>query len=781
MRPRPRKAAVLRISGIVQGVGFRPFVHRAARKAGVAGYVRNMGGSEVEIRIEGDEGRIAEFLRLLLLEKPPPARIEELSMVEDQPTGLREFRILPSRRGAKLYSMIPPDLAVCEDCLREVYDPRDRHYRYPFNSCAWCGPRFSMIEAVPYDRPNTSMRDFPLCDDCRREYEDPENVRRFHAQGISCPRCGPRLWMEDSSGNRLEVEDPISEAARLIDEGAVVAIKGVGGYHIACLATDDGVVARLRERKRRPQKPFALMALDLDAAGEHVEVDPQAEALLTSPERPIVLLPRRPGSPISDLVAPGLDTVGVMLPYTPLHHMLLRETRDRILIMTSGNEHGKPMCTDEECARRRLSGFVDYFLHHDRRIVNRVDDSVVRFTAGRVTMLRRGRGYAPAWIRLPAELERPVVAFGAELQSAGAVAFRDKVVLTQFIGDTDELENLDYLDRALRFFCDAYGIDPSEATLVADAHPGYASRRLAERWAERAGVELATVQHHHAHILSVMAEQRVPAGERVVGVAVDGLGYGLDGTLWGGEVLVAGYGGFERVGHLAPQPMPGGDLATRWPVRMLIGVLSTFMSDSEVIETLSRLGLSERLPKGEVEAKVALSQARDPGAPRISSAGRILDAISALLGVCFERTYEGEPAMKLEARARGGRLVEGVEAPVRRGGVAVVDTSRLVESVLERLGDADAGDLAYTATYLLGRALGEVAGEAAARLDAHFVAVSGGAAVNTLLVRGVEDALAEEDLEVRLNARVPAGDGGIALGQAAFALALGLGLGPRGG
>ncbi len=773
MRQSPRKAAVLRVSGIVQGVGFRPFVHRAARKAGVGGYVRNMGGSEVEIRVEGEEGQIAEFLKLLLLEKPPPARIEELTMTEDQPTGLEEFRILPSRRGARLYSMIPPDLAVCDDCLREVYDPGDRHYHYPFNSCAWCGPRFSMIEAVPYDRPNTSMRDFPLCDDCRREYEDPENVRRFHAQGISCPRCGPRLWMEDSSGSRLEVGDPISEAARLIDEGAVVAIKGVGGYHIACLATDDGVVARLRERKRRPQKPFALMALDLDVTREHVEVDPQAEAILTSPERPIVLLPRRPGSPISELVAPGLDTVGVMLPYTPLHHMLLRETGDRILIMTSGNEHGKPMCTDEECARRRLSGFVDYFLHHDRRIVNRVDDSVVRFTAGRVTMLRRGRGYAPAWIRLPAELERPVVAFGAELQSAGAVAFRDKVVLTQFIGDTDEFENLDYLDRALRFFCEAYGIDPSEATLVADAHPGYASRRLAERWAERAGAELAAVQHHHAHVISVMVEQRVPLEERIVGVAVDGLGYGLDGTLWGGEVLLSGYGGFERVGHLAPQPMPGGDLATRWPVRMLTGVLSTFMSDSEVLETLSRLGLIDRLPRGEDEAYVALSQARDPGGARISSAGRVLDAVSALLGVCFERTYEGEPAMKLEAAARGGRPVEGVEAPVRRGSVAVVDTSRLVESVLGRLGDVEARDLAYSVTYSLGRALGEVAAWASRGLDAHFVAVSGGAAVNAILVRGLEDALAGEDLEVRLNTKVPAGDGGIALGQAGFALTLG--------
>ena len=357
----PPKAVILRVSGIVQGVGFRPFVFRIARKAGVHGYVRNMGGSEVEIRLEGEENSIAEFLKLLLLEKPPPAKIEEFTLSEDYPTWIGEFRILPSQKGAQLYSMIPPDIAVCEDCLREVYDPKDRHYRYAFNSCAWCGPRFSMIESIPYDRPNTAMRDFPLCDECREEYENPEDIRRFHAQGISCPACGPRLWLEDSSGRRVDTGDPISEAARLIDSGAVVAIKGVGGYHIACLATDDAVVEGLRKRKRRPEKPFALMALDLETARKHVEVDDVAESLLTSPERPIVLLPKRAGSPISDLVAPGLDTIGVMLPYTPLHHMLLSRTEDRILIMTSGNPVGKPMCTSEDSARRRLSGIVDYF------------------------------------------------------------------------------------------------------------------------------------------------------------------------------------------------------------------------------------------------------------------------------------------------------------------------------------------------------------------------------------------------------------------------------------
>ncbi|MDK2384582.1 MAG: Sua5/YciO/YrdC/YwlC family protein [Candidatus Korarchaeota archaeon] len=341
----------------------------------------------------------------------------------------------------------------------------------------------------------------------------------------------------------------------------------------------------------------------MNVARSHFYLDRIAESILTSPERPILLVPKKKGGLISGQVAPGLGTVGVMLPYTPLHHMLLNNTRDKILIMTSGNEHNKPMCTTIECARKRLRGIADYFLHHNRRIVNRVDDSVVRFTAGRVTMLRRGRGYAPAWIRLPSQRDRPVIAFGAELQTSGAVGFSDKVVLTQYIGDTDELENLEFLERMLRFFTGIYGIDPEEAILVADMHPSYTTRKLAERWADLHGSELKLVQHHHAHITSVMSEMRVRPGEEVVGIAIDGLGYGDDGTLWGGEVLVASYEGYKRIGHLRPQPMPGGDRASKYPVRMLIGMLSTFLSESEIREVLREKHLMDKLPGGEMEVE----------------------------------------------------------------------------------------------------------------------------------------------------------------------------------
>ncbi|MDW8035482.1 MAG: carbamoyltransferase HypF [Candidatus Korarchaeum sp.] len=764
MLSRGNTALNIRVSGIVQGVGFRPFIHRIATRYNLSGYVRNLGGSEVEIRIEGNYGAISSFIKSLLDEKPPPAKIEELLILSDQPNGISGFSILSSDKRAELRSMIPPDFSICEHCLKEVYDSSDRHYRYAFNSCAWCGPRFSMMRGAPYDRENTSMFEFPLCRKCELEYGNPDDERRFHAQGISCPDCGPSIWLEDNEGNRMSTEDPIEEAVNLIEDGKIVAVKGVGGYHITCLATDDRVVRKLRERKKRPSKPFALMALDLDTIERYAILDNSSRDLLMSPERPIVLLPKKEGAELSDLMAPGLHLIGFMLPYTALHHMLLNETEEKVLIMTSGNEHNKPMCTDPEDARRDLSGIVDYFLHHNRKIVNRVDDSVVRFTGRRTTLIRRSRGYAPMWVRLPTRLERPVIAFGAELQNVGAVAFDDRVVLTQFIGDTDELENLEFLDRMLKFFANAYGIDPSKAVLVADKHEAYSSRRLAELWASSYGSIMVTVQHHHAHLLSVMAEGRLSVGSRAVGIAVDGLGYGDDGTFWGGEVLLSSFSNFERVGHLRPQPMPGGDRASRYPVRMLIGILSTFMDDEGVLEVLRERDLIKGLPRGEEEARVSLIQARGKS-PLISSVGRVMDAISSLLGICFERTYEGEPAMKLEAVASKGRLID-LDPPKIVG--SIIDTSEFIGRVLSL--DSRREDIAFTSIYLIGYSLGKLASANLKRSDLNLILVSGGAAVNTILISGIEDALREEGAQIRLNSTVPPGDGGIALGQVATLL-----------
>ncbi len=757
------------VVGIVQGVGFRPFVYRAAIMSGVKGYVRNMGGSEVEIRVEGSREHVARFMQLFFEMLPPPARLEEVEVVEEPLEGFEKFSILPSAKILGKRSMIPPDIGICPNCLKEVLDPKSRWYKYPFNSCAWCGPRFSMMYRVPYDRENTAMNDFPLCPDCRGDYEDPWNTRRFHAQGISCPRCGPTLWLAYRNGEKLEVRDPLRETARLLDEGNIVAIKGLGGFHIAALATDDEVVSRLRERKRRPSKPFALMALDSRVVEKIALLPPAARRLLESPEKPIVLLPLREDSPVSPLVAPGLDTVGVMLPYTALHYMVLRDTRDKFLIMTSGNKRGKPMCIDEECAYRELAGFVDYFLLHNRRIVNRVDDSVVRLTAGEPTFLRRGRGYAPVWIRVPLRFSRPVVAFGAELQTAGAVAFEDKVVLTQYIGDADDYDVLEDLDRYLEFFVKTYNIDPSSAVLVVDKHPNYASRRLGEGWAEKHGATLVEVQHHHAHAVSVMADHKLLPGEGVVAITIDGMGYGDDGMIWGGEVLEVEDGRYRRIGHLRYQAQPGGDVATRYPVRMLVGILSTFMEESEILSLLRSKGLLDGLRWGEKEARIAFLQASEGRSPLTSSTGRILDAAAALLKVCLERTYEGEPAMKLEAYARGGSLVDGVEAPLRvEGGTFIVDTSRLFESLLEHI-DADPRSLAYTVHCRLGEALGEIAYTSKHARRRGVVYLSGGAAVNDHIVAAIRDTLSARGVQVKLPRRVPPGDGGIALGQAVIA------------
>jgi len=764
------RAFRIRVTGIVQGVGFRPFVHRVAVLAGVAGYVQNLGGSEVEIHVEGPIDRLARFFTLFAEKLPPPAKIEEFEIEEVKPLNLKGFVIRKSSKRMSRRSMIPPDFAICRECLAEILDPKNtRRYRYPFNSCAYCGPRFSMMYSVPYDRENTSMKHFPLCRECVEEYNDLWNERRYHAQGISCARCGPRVWLTDSKGRVVEVEDPIREAAKLIDQGYIVGVKGLGGFHIAALATDDDVVAELRRRKKRPQKPFAIMALDADVANKIVYVDDLARQLLESPESPILLLPVRPGARVSPLVAPGLDTLGVMVAYTGLHYLLLMETRDKYLIMTSGNVHGKPMCIDERCAFDKLSSIVDFFLLHNREIVNRVDDSVVRFTRGRVVLLRRGRGYAPAWIRLRFCLPKTVIAFGAELQNVGGIGFEDKVVLTQHIGDTDDLDTLYELDYYLRWFAKVYRVDPSRSVLVADMHPAYQSRRLAEAWREEYGSELQLVQHHHAHIVSAMVDWGVGVGERVVGIAMDGVGYGIDGAVWGGEVMLVEYTGFERVGHLAYQPMPGGDAATRYPVRMLIGILSSFLSEEETIELLKRVGALKGLKWGEEEARIAYRMAREKS-PMTSSTGRVLDAVSALLGVCYERTYEGEPAMKLEAFGRRGKLVDSIEAPLRHSnGMLVVDTSSLIESVVNVLGDFDPRDIAYTVMYRIGEALAKIAISALNRAtigDALYV--SGGAAVNDIIVAGIEDVARSEGVKVLLPRRVPAGDGGIALGQVAI-------------
>jgi hydrogenase maturation protein HypF len=765
-----RIALRLKVSGIVQGVGFRPFVYRLAVSRRVSGYVLNLGGSEVEIHVEGEPEQVQSFLRGLYTEKPPPARIEELEIERVEPQGYRGFTIRRSEKRKSKRSMIPPDFGICRDCVREIHDPSTRFYRYYWNSCAWCGPRFSMMYDVPYDRENTAMRKYPLCEACKRDYEDPNNIRRFHAQGISCKYCGPKTYVYDMSGRRIDVDDPARWAARMIEEGYILAIKGVGGFHLAALASRDDVVAELRRRKRRPTKPFALMARDCSVVRKIADPPPGACAVMESAERPILLLPKREDSPVSELVAPGLDTLGIMLPYTGFQVLLLEEVRDGFLIMTSGNRSGYPMCTTLECVFERLRDIADYVVAHDREIVHRVDDSVLRYTDGELVFLRRARGYAPAWIRVNGVLPE-AVAVGAELQVAGAVSFEDKIVPTQFIGDLDEPGQLDDLERELRWFIKVYGLKPKIVAL--DMHPLYHNRSLALRLAEEFNAEIVEVQHHHAHAASAMAEHGVPPGERKVSITIDGVGYGLDGTIWGGEVLVAGYEDFQRVGSLYPFPLPGGDRATEWSVRALIGLMAASgYTEEETLKILESRGLLRRdkLPHGKLEAIVSYRLAVSGNQPVTTSMGRTLDAIATLLGVAWHRGYEGEQAMKLEAAARGGRDLGYTPPVIQYDGRMVVDTRRLLDWLLENISSHPVRDLAMTVQRGLGRALGEIAAKALAGLDGP-VFLSGGASVNTYIVQGIRETLREYGVEARLQRKLPPGDGGIAAGQIVVAAA----------
>ncbi len=753
--------------GVVQGVGFRPLVYRVAHELGVSGYVRNVGGSEVEIHVEGPEDVLKEFIRKLKGSLPPVARLDELSVLEVGVEGFKDFKILPSTDEAVKYSMVPPDFGICDDCLAEVLDRSNRRYKYPLNSCVWCGPRFSMMYKPPYDRVNTSMSDFPLCSNCLNEYADPKNVRRFHAQGICCPECGPKVRLYTRDGELVSSEDPVSLAGKLIDEGYIVGVKGLGGYHIASSATDDEVVLKLRLRKGRPQKPFAVMVLNESVGSKISYLSSEAVKLLKSPERPIVLLPKREGSPVSKYVSPGLDVEGLFLPYTALHYLLLDSTENKFAIMTSGNPKGKPMCIDEECAFKHLKGYVDYFLIHDRVIVNRVDDSVLRFTDGEPVMIRRGRGYAPMWIKCKFKFRRPVIAFGAELQSAGAVAFDDKVILTQYIGDVDDFDVLSDLDRYLSWFVKIYNLNVGEAYLVVDKHPGYTSKLLAEHYLRKYGGELVEVQHHYAHALATAADVGVDPQEEFISVVIDGVGYGDDGNVWGGEVLKLNYLRYVRVGRLEYVPLPDPVNSIKYPARALLSYLRKLLgNDEEVIELVSRLRLTRAFRYG-VEEVLAVLQQLPNSRLMTSSTGRFLDSISALLNICFERTYEGEPAIKLEAAASGGRLVDGLDGLVSvSDGVYEVSTTKILAYVLELFDRVDVRDIAYTVQYALGSALGEVVRRSVYGTRINHVVLGGGAAVNSIIVRGVKGSLRDYGIEVSLPRRLPPNDGGMAVGQA---------------
>ena len=759
----------LRVTGLVQGVGFRPHVHRLASELGLAGHVGN-DTAGVFIEVEGPGPVIDEFTARLVTDAPGPARVAGVVDEHIAPTGGAGFVIVESHAQGAVRTFVSPDIATCADCLAELFDPANRRFRYPFVNCTNCGPRFTITLCLPYDRPHTTMAGFALCEACASEYRDPAD-RRFHAQPVACADCGPRLWFERTGpAGRVEGTDAALGAAQAaLARGEVVAVKGLGGYHLACDAASRAAVQRLRDRKHRLDKPFAVMVRDLEAAAALGHVDRAEADLLASAERPIVLLRRREGAAVSALVAPGNPRLGVLLPYTPLHHLLFAPVPGAgagarvpaVLVMTSGNLTDEPICFDDADARRRLGGIADAWLLHDRPIHVPCDDSVLEVDpgTGHVLPLRRSRGYAPLPVRLPFHAE-PTLAVGGELKNTFCLASGHDAFMSQHIGDMGSLETWAAFERSTRQLAGLYGIAATQ--VAADAHPGYQTRRWAD---EAAPGPVAEVHHHHAHIASVMAEHGVPADRRVIGLAFDGTGLGTDGTIWGGEVLVAGYDVFARVGHLRPVPLPGGDAAIRRPCRAALAHLwAAGIEWGEDLPPVAALGPGER-------AVLARQLERGSGCVPTSSMGRLFDAVSSLLGLRHEATYEAQAAMELQWAAEEARR-RGEATPSYRfeldGGP--IDPSAVLRALVAD-GRAGASTEAMAAGFhaAVARLVADVAVLQRARTGITVVALSGGVFQNVLLLGLARRELAARDFEVLTHRAVPPNDGGLALGQAAIA------------
>jgi hydrogenase maturation protein HypF len=757
------------VTGVVQGVGFRPFVHRLATELGLHGFVGN-DASGVFIELEGPDPALDAFERRLTSDAPPLAVIESVAVRAIAPMRQANgFRIVESDASAVVgvaRTLVPPDVATCDECLAEVLDPDDRRYRYPFTNCTNCGPRFTIIRDLPYDRPATTMAGFTMCPACAAEYHDPAD-RRYHAQPVACPRCGPRLAFERGPHVVVGTDAVIGEVQAALAAGLVVAVKGLGGYHLACDARSDTAVTLLRERKGRVDKPFAVMVPDLDAAREMAIVTPADAAALTSPSRPIVLLRRRAGSVLSPLVAPANPHVGVMLPYTPLHHLLFRSVPSgaadvpRVVVFTSGNLTDEPICFDDDDARRRMAPLADAFCTHDRPIEVPCDDSVVRVVDGVIQPVRRSRGYAPLPVALPVSVA-PTLAVGGELKNTCCLAAGRHAWVSQHIGDMGTLETLQAFERGVAGFRRMYGVEPE--VWAADEHPGYATRR----WAmEHAGAALRGVQHHHAHVAAVMAEHGRDGSEPVIGMAFDGTGYGraADGTvqIWGGEVLVVDYLRSERVGHLAPLPLPGGDAGVRNPCRIAVAYLAAL--DLPFDPAIPAVAACDDLERAVVLRQVA----RGIGCVPTTSMGRLFDAVASLLGVRHRVTYEAQAAMELEAVADEG-APGAVELAFGTGPTGVLDPAPVLRNLVTGLaGGGAVPDLALGFHRAVAGAVLASALAVSRRRGLTTVALTGGVFQNALLVRLARSMLEDAGFEVLTHRLVPPNDGGLSLGQALVA------------
>ncbi len=798
-----------KINGIVQGVGFRPFVYRLANDRALSGWVRNSPAG-VEIEIQGSAELLASFECAISSEAPPLADINTIIKEEISVSATQGFSILPSTDGEPDIQ-IAPDSALCSDCLREMFDPTDRRFRYPFITCTNCGPRYSIITAIPYDRPNTTMAGFPLCPDCQDEYQNPLD-RRFHAQPIACHTCGPQMSLITAQGDIMAARDEaVVQAVQHLKNGAIIAVKGIGGYHLAVDACNHAAVERLRVRKKRDEKPFAVMAADIETARTLVQMDEREERLLCSPEAPIIIVKKRHGTLLSPLIAPHNGWLGLMLPYAPLHHLLM-QNNFTALVMTSGNISDEPVAFEDNEALQRLSGIADYFLLHDRPIHIRSDDSVVRVFQGKPLFYRRARGYAPRAVTLPFAVP-PLLAVGAELKSAVCCADGTRAVLSQHIGDLQNSATFDSFSHIASHLSGLLAIKP--ARIACDLHPDY----LSSRYAEDSGLPLIRVQHHHAHMASCMAENGLD-GE-AIGIIFDGTGYGTDGTIWGGEFLVGGYDGYRRAGHFRPVPLPGGDAAVREPWRMALSYLYQAVGDAAftIDHPVARI-----LPEGE-RLLFAQMLRRGINSPLTTSCGRLFDAVAALLNLRHTVSYDGQGAIELEALAEADSDFKSKSPPAplsQRGGYnhlsqaggynhlsqaggynhlsqagggnypsqggeysfTIVHHENMPLQVdftpmfTDILADITHGIPSATIAHRFHQTVASAATEVCLRIAAatglNRVIFSGGVFQNRLLTEMIYTALSQKGLHVFTHRLIPPNDGGIAVGQAAIAARRGI-------
>ena len=764
------------VNGIVQGVGFRPFIYGLAIRYQLKGWVRNTSGG-VEIEVAGTRNELDRFLTSIVEETPPLAQIDSIKHEIITPDGYESFQIHHSKEVAGGYQPISPDVSICDDCLEELFTPTDQRYRYPFINCTNCGPRFSIIQDIPYDRPLTTMADFSLCSTCKSEYEDPLD-RRFHAQPVACPECGPRVWLESAQnpGENLAVENiAIEKTQKLLSNGDIVAIKGLGGFHLACNAEDETVLMKLRDRKNRPFKPLAVMMPDLATIRDHCQISDKEIEILTSPQRPILLLNKKSSSNLPEAVAPGQNTIGVMLPYTPLHYLLFSKNSDypdvpySVLVMTSANIRSNPILTDNQHVKDNLAGIADYFLLHDRDIQVHCDDSVARvhqnlnFAEAAIYPIRRSRGYAPQPLQLPLS-SSSVLGVGAELKNTFCLTKDSYGFLSQHIGDLKNLETLNSFEKSIVHFEDLFRSDPE--LLVCDLHPDYLSTRYAIDRSENSNVPVIKTQHHHAHVTSCLADNNYHGKEPVIGITFDGTGYGEDGAIWGGEFLIADYKKFNRLGYLQYFPLPGGDKATREPWRIALSLLDSYGLSWDPTNPAVKFGesIQDKIPglstilalKKQLESKI--------NTPMTSSIGRLFDGVSALIGVCQIITYEGQAAIELES------LVDPDERESYCFEISndyIINPGTMLESILR---DIQEGIAPSRISAKFHNGLADIVLEMAIILRKEFnlnlVALSGGVWQNmTLLHRSVNN-LIDADFEVLLHQKVPPNDGGISLGQA---------------